>query len=413
VQPDRSRAALSDFLRGRRLRITPDEVGLPSGQHRRTRGLRREELAVLTGISPTWYTYLEQGRDICPSNEVLNSLSKVLRLNQGERTYLFLLASGQPPPQSEQAPDPWHAEAMHRFAGLIRDSDLPIISYDGYNDVTGWNAAAVHWYTDFRRLPPARRNLLLWQLTDPRARERLVDWEEDTRGLVAMLRLVSASRTWDLRLIEFIDHLQEVSHEFRQWWAEHAVSDRPNRIRRLRGPDGLVHEMELVVLRTMDSFNSLMLHLPTGQAQEPDRSAEPSMDVAYPESPPSPGGLNDLSPHLTLFSVSGPESGHSVGAEPAGLGAGCVPDAARHHSFVIPGGTHGPAERGPRRNPERQDSGCHRRIAGHWPRDRATTCRRRRRSRLQLCFEQIRRRGHRGAGADRSRYGLGRSGRGL
>ena len=96
MQPDRSRTALSDFLRSRRQRITPEQVGLPSGPRRRISGLRREEIAVLTGISPTWYTYLEQGRDIRPSNEVLDNLARVLQLDEDERVYLYLLVNGQP-----------------------------------------------------------------------------------------------------------------------------------------------------------------------------------------------------------------------------------------------------------------------------------------------------------------------------
>lgn len=217
---------------------------------------------MLTGISPTWYTYMEQGRDIRPSNEVLDDLARVLQLTKDERTYLYLLVSGQRPPLAAEPPDPGDVEAIRRIVLMNRGVDQPMLGYNGYGAVTAWNAAAARWYTDFGALPPEKRNLLRWQLTDPGARERLVDWDKDTRSLVAALRIVCAGRPWDVRLTELVDDLQNISPEFRRWWADHQVSERPNRIRRLRGPDGRVSEMELVVLSAADCFNSLMVHLP-------------------------------------------------------------------------------------------------------------------------------------------------------
>src|SRR5689334_23475222 len=96
VPTDDSRRELAGFLRSRRARITPAQVGLPTGPRRRTAGLRREEVAVLAGVSPTWYTYLEQGREIQPSPEVLDSLAQVLRLSEDERRYLHSLVRGAP-----------------------------------------------------------------------------------------------------------------------------------------------------------------------------------------------------------------------------------------------------------------------------------------------------------------------------
>lgn len=247
------------------MRITPDKVGLPPGLRRRTRGLRREEIAVLTGISPTWYTYLEQGRDIRPSNDVLDDLARVLQLTRDERTYLYLLVSGQRPPLTGALPDAEGAESIRRTVLMYGDVEHPILGCDGYGGVIAWNAATARWYTDFGALPPEKRNLLYWQLTDPGARERLVDWDEDTRSLVSTLRIICAGRPWDVRLTELVDDLQDISPDFRRWWAEHQVSERPNRIRRLRAPDGQVSEMELLVLRPADSFNSLMVHVPMGR----------------------------------------------------------------------------------------------------------------------------------------------------
>jgi len=280
VQTDRSRAALSEFLRSRRQRIAPDHVGLPTGTHRRTSGLRREEVAVLTGISPTWYTYLEQGRDIRPSNEVLDNLAQVLQMNADERVYLYLLVNGQRPPAVAEAPAAPEDETLRRFVALAEGAGLPMIGHNGYLDITCWNAAAARWYTDFDQIPEERRNLLWWQLTDPAARERLVDWDEDTSDLVARLRIASAERPWDSRFTELVDRLQQASTVFRFWWEEHDVHEQPARYRRLRGPDGEVHEMELVVLRTANSFNSLMLHLPIDAVEEPFCGGVPGMQDA-------------------------------------------------------------------------------------------------------------------------------------
>ncbi len=263
MQPDRSRTALSDFLRSRRQRITPEQVGLPSGPRRRISGLRREEIAVLTGISPTWYTYLEQGRDIRPSNEVLDNLARVLQLDEDERVYLYLLVNGQRPPAPSGPPGAAGAEIMRRVVTLMGDIDWPMIGCTPYLDVTCCNAAGARWYADFGAMPPGQRNLLWWQLTDPAAKERLVDWADDTRDLVARLRIANADRPWDERFTRLVDRMARASPQFREWWVEHDVYERQRRVHRLRGPDGEVREMELVVLRALDFFNVLMLHLPT------------------------------------------------------------------------------------------------------------------------------------------------------
>lgn len=223
---------------------------------------------MLTGISPTWYTYLEQGRDIRPSNEVLDNLSHVLQLSEDERVYLHLLVNGQRPPALVGVPAAAGTEVMRRVVDLVGDVAWPLVGCTPYMDVTCWNEAAVRWYADFGAMPPQQRNLLWWQLTDPVAKERLVDWAEGTQDLVARLRIACADRPWDDRFTRLVDRLQKASPEFRQWWVEHDVHEQHRRVHRLRDGNGEVQEMELVVLRAIDSFNTLMLRLPASAPED-------------------------------------------------------------------------------------------------------------------------------------------------
>lgn len=259
------RAELARFLRSRRARILPEQVGLPTGSRRRTPGLRREEIAVLAGVSPTWYTYLEQGRDIRPSAEVLDSLCRVLELSVAERLYLYLLAGVQPLALSTPEPPRTPDLLVRQVVARLDCGDYPVYAADVHGDLIAWNQASVEWYGDFSLLPPTRQNMLCWMLTQPEARDRIVDWEDDTRDVLARFRLAAAARPWDGRFTELATALSRTSPEFRRWWPDHEVRDQHTRLRRLRRPDGEVHTVELVVLRMVDQFHSVVLHLPPGE----------------------------------------------------------------------------------------------------------------------------------------------------
>jgi DNA-binding XRE family transcriptional regulator len=257
-----NRADLSRFLRSRRERIRPAEVGLPGGARRRAPGLRREEIALLAGVSPTWYTYLEQGRDIRPSPELLESLARVLQLTPDERRYLYLLASGHSPPVAPSATPAADATTLGDVVSTVDVGDLPVYTANVYGDVTFWNEAATVWYTDFALLPDSRRNLLWWQLTSPEAKERVVNWADDTQELMARFRLASVSRPGDQRFRELISAFREASAEFGTWWASYEISGLNTRIRKLRTADGAVRSFEVVILRMIDDVNSVVLHVP-------------------------------------------------------------------------------------------------------------------------------------------------------
>ncbi len=217
---------------------------------------------MLAGLSPTWYTYLEQGRDIRPSPEVLESLARVLQLTSEERRYLYLVAVGQyPPARPSEAKLVPQTDVAQTVAALSLGS-APIYAGNLYGDVLAWNDAAVELYTDFGQLPEGRRNMLWWQLLDPEAKERIDNWEDDTKDLVARFRLASVTRPWDARFRELIADVGEASADFDKWWSAYDVSDQGSRLRRFRLPDGSTRSYELVVLRMTDGFNSIVLHVP-------------------------------------------------------------------------------------------------------------------------------------------------------
>ncbi len=252
---------MAQFLRRCRERTSPADLGLPTGSRRRTPGLRREEIAVLAGLSPTWYTYLEQGRDIRPSTEVLASLARVLRLSGDERTYLYLLATGSPPSDEKPRSDTSDDAVVRSVVAAMCDNDLPVYGADVHGDVVAWNVAATKWYTDFGALPEPRRNMLLWMLTAPEARERFVNWEDETRDVVGRFRRAAAARAWDARFEELIALMHEASPEFREWWSSHYVTRQRTRLREVR-VDGQLRVTQLAVLNLADCTRSVVVHLP-------------------------------------------------------------------------------------------------------------------------------------------------------
>ncbi len=259
---EEARRQLGEFLRSRRERIEPADVGLPPGLRRRTSGLRREEVAVLSGLSPTWYTYLEQGRDINPSSQVLDSLAQVLKLSDDERQYLYSLVAPNEPP----TPAPDAAAAMiEQFVHLADDSPFPVYGINLYSEVLAWNPAAADYYTDFGSLPAGKRNMLRWMLEAPEARERLADWEEDTRAVVARLRAMSANRDGDQQLATMIGELKETSPEFSEWWSDHDVLGHGGQLRRFNHPEHGERTLRLMIAHSPDFEPAIVVfHLPLG-----------------------------------------------------------------------------------------------------------------------------------------------------
>ncbi|WP_035850434.1 helix-turn-helix transcriptional regulator [Kitasatospora azatica] len=258
------RDALANFLRSRRARLTPQDVGMAPGLRRRTPGLRREELALLAGVGVTWYTWLEQGREINPSPEVLTSLARTLRLDEAETDYLFRLAGSQPAPHAGH-PAARVPAALER---LVRaQSPAPAFLMDADWDVRTWNPEA-EALLDFSCWEAEDRNLAWIVFAHGPARTRTVGWEYHARRTLAQLRAAYAERGGDTtpggrRLAELIRRLREAFPEANGWLDEHQVQDRSGTAKDLiheqlgplhfdqvllRAPDGL----QLVVLSPRD-----------------------------------------------------------------------------------------------------------------------------------------------------------------
>jgi transcriptional regulator with XRE-family HTH domain len=225
---------MSEFLRARRERLTPAEAGLPSTGRRRTPGLRREEVALLAGISATWYTYLEQGRDVRASEQVLGALARALRLDGHERDHLFRLA-GQATPA-----EPGRADVPDGVAGVpLLLEPNPAYLIDGLYDVVSLNPAAAAL---FPGLTAGGRtaNFARWTFLEPASRAVLVDWEPDARGLLARLRTLTSRHPQDPRFANLVRDLHEGCAEVREWWPRYEIQDRHGGRKRLRSPAGEV-----------------------------------------------------------------------------------------------------------------------------------------------------------------------------
>src|SRR5947207_4761410 len=151
-----SRQELSQFLKTRRARLAPADVGLPTGNARRIAGLRREEVAVLAGVGLTWYTWLEQGREIQVSTPFLDNLARALRLSEAERAHLFALAQHRAPPM---APRPFPPEALKKVQAILDAIDSPAYARNNRFDVLAWNGANTRMFGDFASMPEKERNI--------------------------------------------------------------------------------------------------------------------------------------------------------------------------------------------------------------------------------------------------------------
>lgn len=225
--------ALGQLLRSRRERLTPVDVGLPAGlpggRRRRTAGLRREEVALLANVSVTYYTFLEQGRPVRPSPQVLDALAAALRMSAAERRYLHVLAhgpgaqapSGPGTPTSDAPPerlDPAVAELVQRL------EPFPTVVKGRRWDVLAANPAARELFADWQTRHPGERNLLRWMFTTDQAREVYLEWEPEARAMLGRFRLSAARHPDDPDVRALIAELQRDSDHVRDWWPRHDVT---------------------------------------------------------------------------------------------------------------------------------------------------------------------------------------------
>ncbi|MGY1503169.1 helix-turn-helix transcriptional regulator [Streptomyces sp. QTS52] len=223
-----NRRELADFLRGRRERITPSDVGLPAGPRRRTPGLRREEVAQLAYISIEYYTRLEQARGPRPSREVLGGLARALRLSDAERDHLHHLAGAPPgpPPGPERTVRQSIVDLLHRLP------QAAAIVLSATNEVIAWNDLAAALMEDFSALSHRDRNLVRRVFLGPfradgRALYGVSDADEFARTSAHHLRAAAARYPDDPEVTALVDELLTGSTEFARLWAEHDVTALP------------------------------------------------------------------------------------------------------------------------------------------------------------------------------------------
>ncbi|NWA24665.1 helix-turn-helix domain-containing protein [Pseudomonas gingeri] len=216
--PANTGGSLGDFLRSRRTRLDPASLGY-SGR-RRTPGLRREEVAQRANISPTWYTWLEQGRGGAPSATVLNRIASALMLTQAEREHLFMLALGRPP-EARYSP----VEGINPRLQRLLDSfyACPAIIKSATWDIIAWNRAAAVVLTDYGTLPIGQRNILRFLFCDPAVRAKQHDWESVARFVVGAFRADVARAGLVSEVNELVNELCAVSPEFAALWRHHEV----------------------------------------------------------------------------------------------------------------------------------------------------------------------------------------------
>lgn len=217
------RSELANFLRTRRARLLPTDVGLPHTARRKTAGLRREEVAQLACVGVTWYTWLEQGRDINVSVQVLDSLARTLRLSAEEKAHLFLLA-GQTPPQHPVPQQEHVSPFLHKF--LEHQGSNPAYITGRRWDVLAWNRAACLVIANFAAMPVIERNIVRLIFTNEEARRLYVDWEGMAQRILAQFREGSSRYRDDEQLGALITDLQHCSPEFACWWPRHEVQGR-------------------------------------------------------------------------------------------------------------------------------------------------------------------------------------------
>lgn len=247
MKPDAStrRKELGEFLKVLRERCAPEAFGFPGGQRRRTRGLRREEVAQLAGISPTWYTWIEQGREVGVSAEALARLAAALKLTRSERTYLFEMAGRR---LAEEA-EPHEDSAPEGLIALLDDIATPAYLMGRYWDLLAWNASAAKLFAGWLDVPQARApNLLRYVFLDASARTLIDDWEVRARRLAAEFRADCRTRFEEPALQRLVDELAEGSPEFGRFWKQHDVLDRQGGRRDFRHPQrGLVSYQQVTL----------------------------------------------------------------------------------------------------------------------------------------------------------------------
>ncbi|MEC3994144.1 helix-turn-helix transcriptional regulator [Actinacidiphila sp. DG2A-62] len=226
------RRELASFLRSRRERISPEQVGLPPGRRRRTPGLRREEVAQLAAVGVTWYTWLEQAREIQVSGQVADAIARALMLDRTERRHLFTLAGTADPHPDLDCP----GLSPSLLTMLGRLEPLPAAVINSRYDVVAHNRTYGRLVTDLDAMPDEDRNIMWLAFTDPQWRERMLDREENMRLMAAKFRASMAQHLADPAWKALLKRLEQASPEFRAAWERHEVIQPDSHVKRYLNP---------------------------------------------------------------------------------------------------------------------------------------------------------------------------------
>ncbi|MFB7407771.1 helix-turn-helix transcriptional regulator [Streptomyces sp. NPDC056202] len=267
-------AELSEFLRSRRARLKPEDVGLPEfGRHRRVPGLRREELAQLAGVSVAYYTRLEQGNGRNVSMEVLDSIARALRLSDTERAHLTHLAKPTAKKKKHRAAIARPQQVRPGLRHLLDAMEgVPAFLVGRRLDILAWNRMARALMGDFEAMEPAERNVARMVFLGPNSRDLYRDWECKATEVVSILRLYAGCYPEDPALLALVGELSVRSEEFRSLWAAHTVADKGHGTKVLRHP--LVGEMTLTYESMQVAGGDPDLMLITYQAEPGSASAD-------------------------------------------------------------------------------------------------------------------------------------------
>ncbi len=235
-------AEFGRFLKAMRSRLTPEQAGVTAGTTgRRVPGLRREEIALLAGVSTDYYTRLEQGRNIHPSRSVLDSVARALRLDEGERAHMIDLLEHCASSQRAPAPPQNARPALRQLLDAV--GNVPALVLGRRTDVLAGNRLAYLLLADFPSMPAHERNLTRWILLDPQARELFTDWESVAAEATGALRVDIGRNPSDPQVNELVGELAVHSELFRQWWASRRLVTEYAGVLRMHHP--VVGDLEL------------------------------------------------------------------------------------------------------------------------------------------------------------------------
>jgi transcriptional regulator with XRE-family HTH domain len=248
---DERRRQIADFLKTRRMRRQPEELGRPRGRRRRTPGLRREEVATAAGVSAEWYTWLEQARDVRPSAQVLSRIAEALRLEPHETRHLLTLGGYAVPASGSDMPR--SVSVSLRLQRLIDQMDFgPAWVLGERWDILAWNRAAWVIHGDLVGLQGIERNALYQLFLGDRLRSILVDWDKHGRQCVAKLRAAYASRVDDPWFNELVTLLRTRSEQFGRWWNENDIEVFQEGVKHYEHPEAGRLVFDYSVLEVLD-----------------------------------------------------------------------------------------------------------------------------------------------------------------